>query len=104
MRNSELLRNLIRRFETDSWNVVREFVRISAHLFDGFLSVSLVDPHRSAGADAIRVQENHDITNDFLLRPGVFDPAPAHGTDAFDVFEPARFVLDNLKYFLSEFL
>ena len=42
-------------------------------LLDGVLAVGLVDAHGPAGADAVGVQEHHDVADDLLLRPGFLD-------------------------------
>src|SRR5436190_14800612 len=103
MRNPNLLRDLIRAFETNARDVLSQSKWIGADLFDRAFTVSLVDAHRAAGADAVRVQEHHDIPDHPLLRPGIFDPAPAHRPDALHFFQPAGIALDNVEDSLAEF-
>src|ERR1022692_1844821 len=72
-RNPELLRDLIRRREADSVDVLGQHVRITPHFFDRLLPISFEDSYRSAGAHTMAVQEQHDFTDLFCLFPGVRD-------------------------------
>jgi hypothetical protein len=68
---------LVRSHPENAVDVRSQEVRVAAHLLNGTLTVGLVDPHRPAAADAVGVQENHDLADDLLFGPCRFDLLPA---------------------------
>ena len=68
--------------EADAADVARQPIRVLGHDLDGIAAVGLVDPNRTGGADAMAVQEDHDLAHDLLLGPGVGDALGAHRADA----------------------
>src|SRR2546423_5378285 len=50
------------------------------------------------------MEKDHDLANNLLLGPGIFDALPAHGADAIDIFEAAGFILDNIENPLAKFV
>jgi len=64
---AELGCDLIGGLEVDGADVAREAVRVLADDRHGFGAVGLVDPHRPRGADAVGVQEQHDLAHGVLL-------------------------------------
>src|SRR5215471_9308529 len=50
------------------------------------------------------MQEHHDLADNLLFRPGVFDATAPFRADSFDVLEPAGFVFDYVKDVFTEFL
>src|SRR5881275_745369 len=50
------------------------------------------------------MEKDHDLANDLLLGPGIFDALAAHGADAIDIFEAAGFILDDIENPLAEFV
>ncbi len=103
MRDADFLGNLIGGLEADAVDIAGEAIGIFANGFDGVLAVGFVDANGAAGADAVRVQENHDIANDFLLGPGIFDELAPHRADALNVLEAAGFRFDDVENLLAEF-
>ena len=69
LRDANLLRDLVGRLKADPLNVCRQSVGIAAHLLDGMFPVSFVDAYRPTGADAIAVQENHNLADLLRLLP-----------------------------------
>ena len=53
-------------------------------------AVGLVDPHRPRGADAVGVQEQHDLADHLLLGPAGDDPRRPLGADAGHLAQPLR--------------
>src|SRR5438132_12262994 len=73
----------------------RQRVRILAHLLDCLLAIGLEDSHRPAGADAMAVQEKHDLADLLCLLPRMRDSLPALGADAIDRLQFGGSVFDH---------
>src|ERR1019366_2467828 len=59
-------------------------------------------PHRPRRADAVAVQENHDLADDLLFGPGVCDALGAHQTNASHLAQPVGLSLDDIEDLLAE--
>src|SRR5271170_2269854 len=90
--------------EANTTNVTCEPVGVLAHNLDGVGAVSLVNPNGTRGADAVAVQENHDLAHDLLLRPGGSDASRPDGADASDLAHPVGLALDDVEHRLAECL
>ena len=89
--DADLCRDLVGRLEADAADVTRQAVWVLADDRDGLGTIGLVDPHRPAGADAMGVQEQHDLAYDLLLGPAGGDAFCALGADALDLAQaPAQ--------------
>ena len=96
-RQAEGLGDAVGGFEAHAVNIPRQAVGVAAHHAEGLVAVLLVDLDRQVGADAVAVQEEHDLFDLLLLIPGKGDQAGALGADirhfaqalglAFDHFE-----------------
>src|SRR5208337_1376945 len=95
-------RDRIRRFEADAPYVLREPVWIFRHELHGVVAVGLVDTHRARCADAVRVQKDHDLANDFLLRPGDDNALGSARADAVDLAQALRRSLDDIEDLVGE--
>ena len=71
--DTELHGNRVSGLEPDAANVACEAIWVLGHDLNGIQAVGLVDPHRARRADAMAVQEDHDLADDLLFRPGVGD-------------------------------
>jgi hypothetical protein len=80
--DAELHRNGIGSLEPDATDVAGQAIGILRHDLHGITAVGLVDAHRSRGADAVAVQENHDLADRLLLGPCGRDAASSQRTDA----------------------
>ncbi len=83
--------------EADAADIARQAIRVVGHDLDGIGAVGFVDPHRTGRADAVAVQEHHDLAPDLLLGPGRGDTPGADGPDAIDLAHPVRLGLDDVK-------
>src|SRR5262249_29850441 len=101
-RHTHLLRDLVGGLEADAVNLLRQEIGIGPDLFDGGFAVSLVNADRAAGAYAVGVEEDHDLADDLLFRPGFLDAAAPLRADAFDVLQSPRFVFDDVGDLLAE--
>src|SRR6516165_7927257 len=53
--------------------------------------------HAAMRADAVAVQEQHDLADDLLLGPAHDNPLGALGADAGHLSQTMRFLLDDIK-------
>src|SRR5215472_2420481 len=84
---ADVLRDLICRLKTDAMNVFGQGVRIGADRVDGRFAVGLINPHCAASADAVRMQKDHDLADELLLRPGFLDALAAAWADTVHFLE-----------------
>src|SRR5208282_6229911 len=96
-RDAYLPGNLVGGLETNAVNVLGQPVRVVADLLNGALAISPVNAHGSTRADAVRVEKQHNVADDFLLVPRCLDSLPAFWADAVHIFQPGRRLLDNVK-------
>src|ERR1035438_4224059 len=75
---------------------------VLGHDLHGIGAISLEDPHRSRRADAVAVQEDHNLANDLLFRPGGSDAAGSDSADASDLTQALRLCLDRIEYPFAE--
>ena len=76
--HADLSCDLIGGEEADAADVTRQPVRILGEDLHGVGAVGTVDAHRAARADAVRVQEHHDVADRALSLPVVDDAARPH--------------------------
>src|SRR5438552_2465896 len=67
--DAEQNRDLVGALETDAADIAREPVRILRYQPDRIGTVELVDAHRARGADAVIMQEQHDLADRARLAP-----------------------------------
>ena len=80
----------------------REAVRVLRHHLHGIGAVGPEYPHRPRRADAVAVQEHHDLADDLLLSPGVGDPLRPHPADAGHLAQLFRLRLDDIEHLLAK--
>jgi len=102
--DSELSGDLVGGFEAYSRDVLGEAVWILANLLDRMFAIGFVNANRAAGAHSIRVEKNHDVADDFLLGPGIFDSPAALRPDPLDHFESGGVVFDDVENSFAELL
>ena len=100
--DAEFGRDLVGGLEADAADVAREAVRVLADDRHGLGAVGLVDAHRPARADAMGVQEQHDLAHDLLLGPASGDALGALGAYALDLAQTRRLGLDHVEDGLAE--
>ena len=96
--DAELLRHEVGRAEADAANVAGQPIGVLGDDLDGVGPVSLVDPHRARGADAVGVQEQHDLADHLLLGPAGDDAGGPLGSDAGHLAQPGRLLLDQIEH------
>src|ERR1035441_7428835 len=85
VRDADLLRDLVGGLEADAVDVLGQAIRVHLDLIDRALPIRLANPHRPAGADAVAVEEHHDLADHLLLRPRLLDALAALWADAVHV-------------------
>src|SRR5439155_12820092 len=92
----------IRRFKANTVNIQRQAIRILLYPDNGVIAVGLVNTDRARRPHSMRVQKDHDLSNDFLHLPGLDDPLLAFGTNAIEVGQPLRCLLNDVEYLLPK--
>ena len=92
LRDPELHRDRIRRPEPDAPDVPREPVQVLRHHLRRVGAVGPEYPHRPRRADAVAVQEHHDLADNLLLGPGIRDPLRPHLADTGHLAQPPIYV------------
>src|SRR3984893_6931193 len=100
--DAELGRDLVGSAEADAADVASQAIRILRDELDGLGAVGLVDAHRARGADAVAVQEQHDLTDHFLLGPTANDAVRPLRADPGDFTQPARLLLYDVEHGIAE--
>ena len=90
------------RHEADAADVAGEPVGVLRHDLDGVRAVGPEYPNCPCRADAVAVQEHHDLADDLLLGPGVGDPLRPHPADAGHLAQPFRLRLDDIEHLFAE--
>jgi hypothetical protein len=101
--DADLGSDLISGAEPDTADVSGQTVGIFADHPHGVIAVGLVDPHRSGRADAVGVQEQHDLADHFLLRPPGDDAGRSLCADTRHLLQALRVLLDQVEHRLTEF-
>ena len=83
--DAEPRRDLVGALEADAADVAGEPVGVLGDHLDGVGAVGLEDPHRPRGADAVAVQEQHDLADHLLLGPARHDALGPLRADAGDL-------------------
>src|SRR5258707_9761186 len=68
----------------------------------GVGAVGLIDAHRARRANAVAVQEDHDLTDDLLLGPGRNNAARPHRANAIHLPQAVGLRLDDVEHLLPE--
>ena len=90
------------RLEADPAHIAGEAVGVLREDLDSIGAIGLEDPYGARGADAVRVQEDHDLADDLLIGPPGDDPLGPLRADAIDVSEPLRLRLDDVEHRLGK--
>ena len=100
--DAELERDLIGGAEADTADVARQAVGVLRDKGDRLLTIGLEDPHRARRADAVGMQEQHDLADRLLIRPAGDDPGGTLGADTGYLAQPLRLLLNEVEHRLAE--
>src|SRR6266436_5493922 len=88
--------------EANATNVARQAVRVFRHDLHGVGTVGLIDAHRPRRADAVAVQEHHDLADDLLFGPGIGDAFGTYQANAGHLTQAFGLRLDRVEHLLTE--
>jgi hypothetical protein len=100
--NPQPLSQRIRRLEANTVNVEGETIGILLDAGNRLVAIGLVNAHSTRCPNAMRVQEDHNFSDDFLGFPGLNDPLFAFGTNAVKVSQPFGRLLNDVKDLLPK--
>src|ERR1700737_4195574 len=88
--------------KANATNVARQAVRVFRHDLHGVGTVGLKDAHRPRRADAVAVQEDHDLADDLLFGPGIGDALGTYQANASHLAQALGLRLDRVEHLLAE--
>ena len=100
--DAEPCRNLVGGDKADAANVAGEAIGVLRDQPDGIGAVGPVDPHGARSANAMAVEEEHDLANDLLLAPAGDDAFRALRADPGHLAQPAWLLFDDLEHRLAK--
>jgi hypothetical protein len=100
--DAESHRDRVGTLETDASDVSGKPIGVLGHDLHGVRAVGLEDANRPGGADPVGVKEDHDLSDDLLLRPGVRDPFGSNRPDARHLSKAIGLGLDDVEDLPSE--
>ena len=101
-RHPELHRDGVGDPKPNAADVARQPIGVLGHDLDGVVAVGLEDADRARRADAVGVEEDHDVAHGLPLGPAGDDLAGAEFSDARYLAHPFRRGLDDLEGLLPE--
>src|SRR5713101_6708304 len=100
--DAELHRDSVSGLEANAADIAGQTIGIFGHDLDGIGAVRLVDTYRPCSADAMAVQEHHDLAHHLLLGPGSRDASCSYGTNAIYLLEAVGFRLNDIEHRVAE--
>src|SRR5271166_2434938 len=100
--DTELGCDLIGGAETDAADVAGQAIGVLRDELHRVGAVGLVDTHRARRADAVAVQEQHDLADDPLLGPAGDDTRRTLWADPGHLAQALRFLLDDVEHGFAE--
>ncbi len=102
--HAEVGGDVVRRFEADAADVLRQAIRVLLQHCLGVITIGLVDAQGARGTDAMLVQKEHDAVDGLLLHPGLANLEAALLAHAFHILELFRLVFDDVEDLGAELL
>src|SRR6266446_1094839 len=95
--NAQALRQGIGGFEANAVDIEGQTIRILLHPDNRLVAIGLVNANSPGRSYAMRVQKDHDLANHFLGGPGLDYPLFTFGTNAIELGQAFRGVLNHIK-------
>ena len=100
--NPQALGYGIRGLKTDAMNIERQAIGILLYADNRLAAIGLVNPHSPRRPHPMRVQEDHDLPDHLLRLPRLDHPLFAFGTNAVEVGQTLRGLLNDIKHLLPK--
>ena len=100
--DAHVLGKLVGGLKADAPDVAGQAIRVLLHFLDGLVAVGLVDARGLARAEAVGVEEDHDVAHGLLLLPAFANRLDAIGADALDLFQERGAFVDDLQGAIAE--
>src|SRR5262245_46146471 len=100
--DAESAGQLVGRLEADAPDVRGKTVRVLADDAHSLVAVGLVDADGPLRAEAVRLEEEHDVADGLLLAPALADLGDPLRADSLHFLEERRAFVDDLKRPLAE--
>ena len=88
--------------ESDTADILGQPERVFRHDLHGIVAVGLIDAHRAGRADAVRMQEDHDLTDDLLFGPSSDDALGPARPDSVHLAQASGCSLDDIEDFVAK--
>ncbi len=85
------------RLEADPAYILGQTVWVLGHNLNGFIAVGFEDAYRPRGANAVSMEEDHDLPHRLLLGPAGDNAGRPHRTDSRHFRQALRLGLDDFK-------
>src|SRR5262245_12957767 len=83
-------------------NVERQPIRILLDADNRLIPIGLINPDSTCGANPMRVQEDHDLPDDFLGLPRLDHSLFAFGANPIELSQPFGRLFNNVKDLFPE--
>src|SRR5207245_2550135 len=100
--DAQLARDLVRRAEADASDIASQPIGVLRDEPNGISAMGSVDAHRARRADAVAVQEQHDLANHLLLCPAGDDLLRTLGADAGHLAQATGFLFYYVEHGFAE--
>ena len=100
--NAQPLSQGICGLEANAVNVEGQAIGILLDPGNGFVAIGLVNADGAGRTNAMGVQEDHDLADDLLRRPGFHHPLFAFGTNAVEFCQALGCLLNDVKDFFPK--
>jgi len=102
LRQAQVAGNFVGSQEADAPDIAGQAVGVFLHLVDGLVAVGLVDLDRQAGGDTMALQEEHDLLDRLLFRPGAGDHLHPLLADVRHFQQALRVVIEHVQRLQAE--
>src|SRR5438128_4013234 len=100
--NPQALGDGISRLKANAMDIESQLIGILLHSDNGVVAIGLVNTHCAGRPHPMGVQEDHDLPDHLLRLPRLDHPLFAFGTNAVEVGQPFRGLLNDVKHLLPK--
>ena len=100
--NPESLGQRIGGLEANAMDIERQPIRILLDADNRLIPIGLINPDSTCGANPMRVQEDHDLPDDFLGLPRLDHSLLAFGANPIELSQPFGRLFNDVKHLLAK--